>query len=148
MGPPSEAGYGEVGQIQRMSHLVAEDIRCEILWRAFKFKVKRVGKDAIHCHGMVDRVVWEILHVGPEDGSPCARTAFHDETHIVDKTVAVAVKRHVVINEVVFIDILESTCQQLGLTTADSNKWIFTSVSYGIRGAVRLEIATRHLVLI
>ena len=67
---------------------------------AFKLQVEGIGLDAVDHHGVVDGVVREILHVRPQDGSPCTRAAFDDKAHVVDVAVTIAIEDDIVVDQI------------------------------------------------
>ena len=76
---------------------------------AFKLEVEGVGAHTVDSDAVVERVVGEILHVGPEDGGPFAYIALDDEAEVVDVAVTVAVEHHVGIHQMQRVDIAGST---------------------------------------
>ena len=133
-----------------MAHFMPEHMGREIDGvGTFKLQVEGVGLDAVDHHGMVDGVVREILHVRPQNGSPCSRAAFDDKAHIVDVAVAIAVKDHVVVNQIQRVHITEGAGQQLSLSPANADHHLLIlMITDGICRAIRFKISTRLRILI
>ena len=138
----------QVGQIQRMSHLMPEHMSGEISRRTFKLEIEGVWLYSIDFDGIVDGVMREILHVRPQYGSPCSRATFNDKAHIVDITIVVTIKYHIVVNQMQGIHIMESTRQQFCFPPTNAHKRQFTLITDRIGRAIWFEIATRHAILI
>ena len=139
----------EVGQAERVAHLVAEDAGVEVVLASpLELEVEGVGAHAVDGDGVVDGVVGEVLHVGPEERGPGADAALDDEAHVVDKPVAVAVEHHAVRHQVHGIHIVQYACQQLCLEHADAHKGDLKLISDGVRLAPRLEGAARQRVAV
>ena len=102
----------QIRQIQRMSHLMAEDIRGKVSRRTFKFQIEGVRANAIDGHHIVERIMREILHVGPQNGCPSTCAAFHDEADVIDVTVAIAVQHNAGVHQMQRVHIPHDTAQQ------------------------------------
>ena len=139
----------QIRQIQGMAHLVAENIRIEHRrWCAFKLEIKRVETNAIDGGHITQRIVGEVLHVGPQYGCPLSRATLHDETDVVDVAIPIAIEHNVGIHQMQGIDILHNTAQQERLAHRDSHKRILPLVADGIPRTIGLEIAAWENILV
>ena len=131
-----------------MPHLVSEYMCREIGGSPFKFKVERINSQPVDSRFIIERIIREVLHMRPQDRSPCSRTTLNDKADIVHHSVAVTVQVQIWAEQLSRIDIADDASQQLRLAHGNPHERVRLCITDGIRGTVRLEIPARHHILV